>query len=85
MLEDIDTEEQPAHISYKDIENLDFQIMLTDNYYTSPSSMHIFSPMKILKSSDEDSDIDTDLITVNNFIAHLVKEISITRYGMTSS
>ena len=27
------------------------------------------------------SDIDTDLITGNNFFAHLIKEISITRYG----
>ena len=67
MLEDIDTKEQPAHISYKDMENLDFQIMLTDNYYTNPNSMHICFPIKIWKSSDEDSDIDTDLITVNNF------------------
>ena len=37
--------------------------------------------MKIKKSCDEDSDIDTDLITVNNFFVHLVKEISIARYG----
>ena len=42
--------------------------------------MHICFPMKIKKSSDEDSDLDIDLITVNNFFAHLVKEISITRY-----
>ena len=37
--------------------------------------------MKIKKSSNEASDIDTDLITVNNLFAHLKKEISITRYG----
>ena len=80
MLEDIDTKDKTVHISYKDMESLDFQIMLTDNYYMNPNSMHISFPMKILKSSDEVSDIDTDLITVNIF-AHLVKEISITRYG----
>ena len=80
MLEDIDTKEQPAHISYKDMENLDFQIMLTNNYYTNPNSMHICFPMKIKQKSDEDNDIDTDLITVNNFFARLVKEISVTRY-----
>ena len=80
MLEDIDTKEQPAHISYKDMENLDFRIMLTNNYYTNPNSMHICFPMKIKQKSDEDNDIDTDLITVNNFFAHLVKEISVTRY-----
>ena len=71
MPEDISTKEQPAHISYKDMGNLDFQIILTDSYYTNPNSMHICFPMKIKKSSDEDSDIDTDLITVNNFFPML--------------
>ena len=36
--------------------------------------------MKIKKSSNESSDIDADLITVNNFFSHLIKEISVTRY-----
>ena len=85
MLEDINTKEQPAHISYKDMVNLDFQIMLSDNYYTNLNSMHICFPMKILKISDEGSDIDTDLITVNNIFAHLVKEISIQDMEMTST
>ena len=57
MLEDINRKEQLAHISYKDMKNPDFQIMLTDNYYMNPNSMHICYPMKILKSSDKDSDI----------------------------
>ena len=33
------------------------------------------------KKSNNSSDIDSDLITVNNFFAHWVKEISITKYG----
>ena len=37
--------------------------------------------MKIKNSSDKDDDIDADLITVNNFFVHLIKEISGTRYG----
>lgn len=81
MIEDIDTKEKAAHTSYKDMEQLDFQIMLTDNYYVNPNSIHLCLPMKILKSSNEASDINTDLRTVNNFFAHLIKEISITRYG----
>ena len=44
VLKDIDTKEQPTDISY--IENLEFQIMLT-NYFTSPNSIHICFPMKI--------------------------------------
>ena len=79
MLEDIDTKEQPAHSSYRDMENLDFQIMLRNNYYTNQNSMHICFPMKIKQKSDNDSDIDRDLTTANNLFAHFVKEISVTR------
>ena len=32
ILEDIEKKEQPAHSLYRDIENLDFQILLTGNY-----------------------------------------------------
>ena len=37
--------------------------------------------MKIKKSTSQTTDIDTDLITVNNFFAHLIREINITKYG----
>ena len=47
MLEDIDTKEKVAHSSYKDMEQLDFQIMLIDNYYVNPNSIHICFLMKI--------------------------------------
>ena len=50
MLEDIDTREKVAHSSYIDMEELDFQIMLTDNYYVNPNSIHICFPIKILKN-----------------------------------
>ena len=55
--------------------------MLTDNYYVDPNSIHLCFPMKTKKSSNANSDIDADLITVNSFFTHLIKEISITRYG----
>ena len=41
MLEDIDTREKVAHSSYRAMEELDFQILLTDNYYINPNSIHI--------------------------------------------
>ena len=81
MLEDIDTRENVAHASCKDMEELNFQILLTDKYYVNPSNIHLCFPMKTNKSSNEASDIDGDLITVNNFFAHLLKERSITEYG----
>ena len=55
MLGDTDTKEKVAHSSYKDMEQLDFQIMLTDNYYVNPNSIHLCFLMKIKKSSNESS------------------------------
>ena len=81
MLDDIDTREKTAHPSYKDKEQLNFQVLLTENYYVNPNNIHLCFPIKIKKKSDNNSDIDADLITVNNFFAHWIKEISITRYG----
>ena len=64
------------------MEQLDFQILLTDNYYINPNSIHICFPMKIKnQKTNQNLHIDADLITVNNFFAHFVKEISITKYG----
>ena len=50
IIENINTKEQVAHISYKDMENLEFQIVLANSYYTNPNSIHICFPMKIKKS-----------------------------------
>ena len=62
MLDDIDTE-KVAHPSYKEKEQLDFQILLTDNYYVNPANIHICFPIKIKKKSDNTADIDADLIS----------------------
>ena len=81
MLDDIDTREKVAHPSYKDMEQLDFQILLTENCYVNPNSIHVCFPIKIKKKSNNNADIDGDLITVNNFLAHVIKEISVIRHG----
>ena len=80
MLDDIDTREKPAHLSYKDKEQLDFQILLKENCYVKPNNIHICFPIKMKEKWNNSTDIDADLITVNNFFAHWIKEISITRY-----
>ena len=49
MLDDIDTREKVAHPSYKDMEQLDFQILLTENYYVNLNSIHVCFPIKIKK------------------------------------
>ena len=81
MIEDIDTKEKSVHPSYKDMEQLNFQILLTENYYVNPNGIHICFPIKIKKKKNRAADIDGDLITINIFFAHWVKEISVTKYG----
>ena len=81
MLEDIDTREKIVHSSYKEMKELDFQILQTDNYYVNPNSIHLCFPMKMRKFSNKTNNINGDMITVNNFFAILIKEISATKYG----
>ena len=47
MIENIDTKENAAHSSYKDMEQLDFQILLTEDHYINPNGIHICFPIKI--------------------------------------
>ena len=63
------------------MEEFYFQILLTDNYYVNPNGIHICFPIKIFKKSNEAQGSDDDLITVNHFFAHLLKEMSVTKYG----
>ena len=52
MLEDIDTREKVAHSSYSDMDEIDFQILLADNYYVNPNSIHICFPVNIKRASN---------------------------------
>ena len=54
------------------MEQLDFQILLTDNYYINPNNIHNCFPIKIKKKTNA-LNIDGDMITVNNFFAHSIK------------
>ena len=61
MLEDINTREKTANSSYTGMEQLYFQIQLTDNYYLIPNSVHICFPIKIKKNTNSAQDIDAGL------------------------
>ena len=52
MLEGTDTKEKSVHPSYVDKEQLDFQILLTENYYVNPNGIHICFPIKIKKTKE---------------------------------
>ena len=62
-LEDIDAKEKATHISYKDMEQLDFQIMLTDNYYANTYSIHLCFPVKMKKKKKGKKKIVTTTMT----------------------
>ena len=81
MLDDINTREKVAHPSYRDMGQLDFQILLTENYYVNANSTHICFPIKNKKKLNNNAVIDGNLMNANNFFAQWIKEISITRYG----
>ena len=57
MLEDINTREKVAHSSYTDMEELDFQIILTDDYYVNPNSIHICFSIKIKKNTNKPQEL----------------------------
>ena len=81
MLDDIKNMEQVAHPFFKDLETFDFNLILDKNLYTNLNSLHFVFPIKFKKKTNINSDIGEDLITVNNFFSHWIKEISITKYG----
>ena len=60
MLDDIDTREKVAHLSYKDKEQLYFQILLTEKYYVNSTNIHICFPIKTETKSNNNSDIDVN-------------------------
>ena len=43
MIDRVDTIEQPVHISYKDLETFDFQLLLDQTLYTNLNSLHLLS------------------------------------------
>ena len=74
MLVDIDTKEKPASMSYKDMDQLDFQILLPGNYYVNPSSIHTCFPMKIKKATNVAGDIDDGLMMMVRMKHKLLKK-----------
>ena len=51
------------------------------NHYKNLKSFHICFPIKIRKITNANAEIGDGMITVNNFCAHWITEINITKYG----
>ena len=81
MPEDIDIREKlPTHPTLT-WNNCTFKFCLLITIILTLIDIHAWFPMKILKNTNQNIDIDNDLITVNNFFAHFVKEVNVTKYG----
>ena len=80
MLEDIerDIEEYKKIIEIKNKQLADIKKILQR---AKNSYQELTKENKQLKQYKEENDIDSNLITVYNFFAHLIKEIGVTRYG----
>ena len=77
----IQTKKAYAASTYTDNQILAFNIELTKNHYINFSNIVICFPIMIRKYTNKAQAIDGDLITVNDFFAHLIKNITIKRYG----
>ena len=56
-------------------------MLLTADTATNFNNMLLCIPLQIKKSTNTANDLDDDLITLNIFFVHFIKEIDIRRYG----
>ena len=76
----IQTKKAYAASTYTDKQILEFNIELTKNHYMNFANMVIWLPIIFKKATNRGQVIDADMITVNNFFAHWIKDISIKRH-----
>ena len=60
---------------------MEFTIELTANHYVNFSNMVLCLPVTFRKRTNKTTPIDDDMILVNNFFAHCVKDVTVKRYG----
>ena len=66
---------------YKGKKVTEFNVHLTANHHSNFQNVRLCFPMKIKSATDNNNDIAAGVIAVNNYFAHLIKEIDIKRYG----
>ena len=69
-----------ASVTYSDKKQLEFVLDLTANTYSNYSLMEICLPLKFTKKSNKALQMDTQMITVNNFLGYCFTDIDIRRY-----
>ena len=66
ILKNVKTRDKTAESPCKDMQNLEFHLLLIANHYTNSNSLHLCFSIKIKKVTNANNNIGDDLITVNN-------------------
>ena len=69
-----------ASVTYSGKKISEFVLELTANTYSNYSSMELVLPIQFTKKTTSTSQMDGNLITVNNFFGHWITDIDIRRY-----
>ena len=75
----------PRDDTYFDKEIFDFKLILDNNYYTNLKSLHICFPIRFRTLTNAAQNLDGDIYPVNNYFAHWIRKIDITKYGTNKS
>ena len=81
QVDHIETKCSYAACTYTDNQMIEFIIDVTANHYIKFSNMVLCLPVTFRKTSDKQQPIDNDIIPVNNFFNHWIKDVIVNRYG----
>ena len=81
QLDHIETKKCYAESTYTNKEMMEFNINITANHYVNFSNMVLCLPVTFRKTATNTAAIERDLIPVNNFFAHWIKDVIVRRYG----
>ena len=77
MIYFIKTQRQLADSTYTNTQTAEFHVRLAENQSVNLKIVYLCFPIKIRKSSNIANDIDIEMVIVNNFFAHWIKEIEV--------
>ena len=77
----IDTKKSHASSTYTDMEQLEFVIELPADTFLNFSTIQLCLPLTFRKRTNKAQALDDDMIPVNNFFTHWIKDVNIKRYG----
>ena len=81
QIDNIETRRCYADSTYSNNQMMEFTINLTANHSINFSNMVLCLPVTFRKTTNKTQPIDGDMITVNNFFNHWIKDVIVKRYG----